>query len=116
MTTPTIDEQDILRLLALDDDQVLQRVALDLGLDAGLDRADVEAMKARARVWLDNNVERIAEAVCGSEKVKSAYASAEDALIVAAVADCLGGHGFVSVAVLLTKRGVEGLCRERWKL
>lgn len=105
---------EIQELLELERDALLER----LGRSDDASFATPEDARDRGRSFFRNALEKYRAAICANGQVRT-YAENDNgslkAQTVAAIADLMGGHGAVTVAVLIVQSGVRDLCAEAWR-
>lgn len=93
-----------------------QELFVELGeqLSPGVGRRDPKYLAAVARAWFADRAEEFRRVVCGSEVVRLAQQSGDEAVLLSAVADLIaplvGILPAATVAVLLTRYGIDRLC------
>ena len=106
-----IEKQSVTALLELSEDELLDRLGREIG---GAMELVPTSNSQKGREWLVSNRSVIREKVCGSQKVKDSCQNSDKLAMIAAVADALGGSGFLTAAVLLYKNGIEKFCEIPW--
>ena len=79
--------------------------------------ASLAAARLRAEVWLRSNQKQLQDAICTSPKVRHVATHDEGELAAAVLDVILGSFGQVAgvtVAVLITKRGITRYCQRSW--
>lgn len=93
-----------------------QELFVELGeqLSSGVGRRDPKYLATVARVWFEDRMERFRHLVCGSEAVRLAQQSGDEATLLSAVADLIAPIAGIlpaaTVAVLLARYGIDRLC------
>lgn len=106
---------EIRDLLELDQDTLLER----LGRSDGASFATPEDARDRGRSFFRNALDKYHAAICANGQVRIYIESDNGSLraqAVAAIADLMGGHGAVTVAVLVVQSGVRDLCAKAWRV
>ena len=102
----TIDE-----LLCISEQELLERFNEEV-LGEGMEAFPRRPKELRAEFYAWVEVKR--EVVCRSKAVIDAEKHRDRTLVVAAVADALGGSGFITAAVLMVRMGLNDFCRNIW--
>jgi hypothetical protein len=108
------DLSEIEALLELNRDDLLIR----LGSSDEAAFATPDDQLQRGRNFFRNTLEKYRTAICSNDHVKRYVAGESGALKVqaaAAIADLIGGHGAVTIAVLVVQSGVRDLCSDGWQ-
>ena len=110
MTTPELvtAARDI---ASLDDADLLTRFADDVLQEQHLRPPSTAQLRVRFGEWIEQH----RSAICGSNRVRQAIEdNADEHYLAAAVADALGGSGFVTAGVMATRLGIARLCAGEW--
>lgn len=108
------DMSEIAALIDLTPDELI----LKLGSSDEAAFATPEDQKQRGRNFFRNTFEKYRTAICSNGEVKKYMGNEDGALKVqaaAAIADLIGGHGAVTVAVLVVQSGIRDLCADGWR-
>jgi hypothetical protein len=108
------DLTEIAALINLSRDELLTQ----LGSSDDAAFATPEDQLQRGRNFFRNTIEKYRSAICANDQIKKYIRSDGGALKVqaaAAIADLIGGHGAVTVAVLVVQSGIRDLCSDGWR-
>jgi hypothetical protein len=106
--------EQVASLVGLDEDALLVRLADEVVLGVG--PLDPDRKRMIARAWVDAQRERLRSAICANPRIRQLHETAsEDILeLAAAVADLVasitGNLPAATLAVLLVRTGLGGLC------
>lgn len=108
----TLEEQ-----VALSDEELLTQLGLELWRQTShAAPPSKRALKANATAWLAGKLPKIREALCGNETVLAIRANANQVALAGAIADALsaalGIPAASTVAILITRMGLDRLCAE----
>jgi hypothetical protein len=109
-----VDQSEIEALMGLSYDELLER----LGTSDDAAFATPENKRRRGLNFFRNTLEKYRDAICANEQVRKYIGNDDGALkaqAAAAIADLMGGHGAVTVAVLVVQSGVRDICSDGWR-
>ena len=103
----------------LDEERLLEMIGMELyRKERSALPIDTNELIARARNWIDQNWEAFREAICKTESIQELVANNSTKQLVLAIADLISGLitgvSPITVAILLTKTGIEEMCGEIW--
>jgi len=114
----TMKSTELTAAMAMTEDELLVALGRQLAQhDEEALPASLAAARLRAEVWLRSNQKQLQDAICTSPKVRHVATHNEGELAAAVLDVILGAFGQVApvtVAVLMTKRGVTRLCQQYW--